>query len=304
MNRTIGKLLLAGVLCLSCAPLVRAQAISSPYTFGSLGLGESQTFIHQQLMGGLSSVTIDKGDFSMVNPASLHALEQTSLQTGSAVSFVEQTTGDSVNNDFNGDFGYFSMGIPLSLKRKIGFGFQIGRVTHVNYVIPQRVNENGEEVVNIFAGQGGINQFKTSLGIQVIEGLSLGVGTSFMFGNIQEQLDKQFTDNRDIFSLRNTKTTYYSGAKFDFGVQYSGQISEKTRFTIGGQVSPGMALNTSADEFLRTYNYNGNYFIDTITSREEATGEQALASGLRCRVKRWSQGSLDGGSRIQRFTME
>ncbi|MBO6517119.1 MAG: hypothetical protein JJ975_11265 [Bacteroidia bacterium] len=276
MNRNVVNLLIGLVCCLVFVGTSAAQTINSPYTFGSLGLLQSQTFVHQQFMGGLSSGLHSKGDFSFVNPASLHALEQTSLQTGSELQLIEQLSGDNTNQDFTGNFGYFAMGIPLSLKRKIAFGAGLSRLSEVDYFIPGEATENGIPVVNVFTGDGGINQFKTGIGGEIFKGFSLGVGANFMFGNIKEQLDKQFQENNEIFSLQNTNTTYYNGVKWNFGVQYTRQIRENSYVTLAGHLSPSSELTTSRDDIMRTYNFDGNFFIDTISSRTDTKSTQGL----------------------------
>ncbi len=276
MNINVVKLLIGGLFCLVSVQKTAAQSMNSPYTFGSLGLIESQTFVHQQFMGGLSSSLHEKGDYSFVNPASLHALEQTSLQTGSGLSFIEQKSGDNVNNQVTGNFGYFSMGIPLSIKRKIAFGVGLVKFTDVDYIIPGETTENGLEVINVFGGHGGLNQFKTSFGAEVFKGFSVGIGASFMFGNIEEKLDKQFPSNNEIFSLQNITTTYYSGVKWNAGVQYTRRVAEESHFTIGVHGSPSTTMTSSADEVLKTYNFDGNFFIDTISTRTGNEGEQGL----------------------------
>lgn len=276
MNKNVVNVLLGSVFCLFSVQKSVGQTVSSPYTFGSLGLLSNQSFVHQQFMGGLASSLYEKGDYSLINPASFHGLEQTSLQTGSEIRFIEQTTADKRNTNFNGNFGYFSMGIPISLKRKIALGVELNKLTEVEYILPGEGVENGVNVTNQFAGRGGIGQFKAGIGGEVFKDFSLGVGATFLFGNIEERLDKQFPQNNEIFSLRRTAITYYNGVKWNFGVQYTGHISDKTEWTFGAHMSPATDMSTGTDEVLRTYNYNGNFFIDTVSNRKDAVGNQGL----------------------------
>lgn len=274
MIKSVVKLFVISALFVSSSALSSAQ--NTPYSFNSLGVLHPQGFAQNQLMGGLASSLTSNGEFNFVNPASLSGLELTSLQTTSFMSFVDQQSGDKRKTFRDGDFGNFALGIPLAGKKHIGFGAGLNRLTNVNYLIPGESVENGENVINLFGGQGGINEFQTALGAEITRGLSVGVGASFLFGNIEEISDKQFPDNATIFSVRNTQTTYFSGVKWKAGVQYNGQIGKSKDWGIGFQVAPSAIANTSKDQLVTTYNYQGNYYIDTLANREEATGEQEL----------------------------
>ncbi len=271
MNRNFVILLLSSLLVLASTEQSAAQAVSSPYTFGSYGLMEPQGFMHQQFMGGLSSTVQSKGDYSVVNPASLHALEQTTLQTGSYLNFINQRAGDKENDEITGDFGYFGMGFPISVKNKIGFSANINRLTDLAYSIPGTAVEDSINVTNLFSGHGGINQFRVGLGAAVFKNFSVGISASFLSGNIQTQFDKQFQENKELYSVRNEAISYYSGVKWNAGVQYAGRIRKKTKFTIGLHASPQSTVTVSTDEQSLTYSYTGNYFIDTVSTK---TGEE------------------------------
>lgn len=269
MNKKLVSLLISSLFVIAPTFKSAAQRVNSPYTFGSYGLLRDQSFMHHQLMGGLSSIVHNKGDFSMVNPASLYALEQTSLQTGIYGNLIDQKTATQSNSEFNGDLGYFALGLPLSLEKHIGLSIGLNQLTDVDYSIPGETTENGIPVTNVFRGHGGINQLQTGLGGQVAKGLSVGIGAAFLSGSIVEEFDKQFPENNEIFSLRNTSTTYFRGVKWNAGVQYNSQFKGGAELTIGLHGSPSTTVTASASQLLRTYNYNGNFFIDTVTSRKD-----------------------------------
>ena len=274
MKEIIHKLLIVAVVVLGCK--LNAFTQTSPYTLGSLGLMQSSGFTQHELMGGLAGSLRDKGDFSLVNPASLSALQETSLQTGSFISLIEQQSATKRKTDSHGDFGQFALGLPISVKKHIGFAAGLNRMTSMDYTIPNTTTENGEDVLNIFAGQGGVNRFQTAVGFQLFKGFSLGLETSFLFGNTEEIVDKQFPSNRNIFSTRNTKTNYYSGVRYTGGVQYTRQFGKSKQFTLGAFATPSSSMTMSRDELVQTYNYQGNFYIDTISNREEAVFTQDL----------------------------
>ncbi|MFT5511705.1 MAG: hypothetical protein ACI8SE_000098 [Bacteroidia bacterium] len=274
MKKILHKLLIATLLVCGFVQVTSGQ--TSPYTLGSLGFMQSAGFTQHSLMGGLSGSLRDKGDFSLVNPASLSALTETSLQTGSFIDIIEQKSATKRNTDNHGDFGHFALGLPISIKKNIGFAAGLNRMTSMDYTIPNTTTENGEDVLNIFAGKGSVNRFQTALGIQVAKGLSLGAEASFIFGNTEEIVDKQFIDNRSIFSTRNTKTNYYSGVRYTGGVQYTGQIFKSKQFVLGLFATPKTSITMSRDELVQTYNYQGNFYIDTISNRKDAQFSQDL----------------------------
>ncbi len=278
MKEVLHKLLVVAVIFIGCKHFAYTQ--NSPYTLGSLGLMQSAGFTQHDLMGGLAGSIRNKGDFSLVNPASLSALQETSLQTGSFVSLIEQKSATKRKTDSHGDFGQFALGLPISVKNHIGFAAGLNRMTSMDYTIPNTTTENGEDVLNIFAGQGGVNRFQTAVGFQIAKGLSLGLESSFIFGNTEEIVDKQFPTNRSIFSTRNTKTNYYSGVRYTGGVQYTRQFGKSKQFTLGAFGTPSSTMTMSRDELVQTYNYQGNFYIDTISNRKDAQFSQELPMEL------------------------
>ncbi len=274
MKKTLIKLLVIGTLGLVSSSELAGQ--TSPYTFGSLGLMKSKGFVQHDLMGGISSNMISANDYSMVNPASLSHIEHTNLQTGSFLSFIDQQSATKRNNNRDGDFGYFSLGLPLSVKKKVGFGASLNRFTALDYSIPGSGIENGESVTNLFAGKGGLSQFTTSFGGQLVDGLSFGVGASFIFGSIEEIVEKQFPESQDVFSVRNTSATFYSGVKYNFGVQYSRQFKKGRQVVVGGHFSPSVSLETSQTQLVQTYNYQGEFFVDTLVERADVSAAQEI----------------------------
>jgi hypothetical protein len=274
MKKTLVKLLVAALIGVSSHQISFGQ--SSPYTLGSLGLMQSAGFTQHDLMGGMAGSFRNKGDFSLVNPASLSALQETSLQTGSFVSFIDQKSDTKRRTDNYGDFGQFALGIPISIKKHIGFAAGINRMTSMDYVIPNTTTENGNDVINVFAGEGGVNRFQTALGAQIFKGFSLGIEANFLFGNTEESIDKQFPSDRDLFSLRRRQTNFYSGVRYTIGAQYTRQIFKSKNIILGMYATPSSTMSIGRDEIVTTYHTIGNYFIDTLANREDSKFTQDL----------------------------
>ncbi|MFT5724550.1 MAG: hypothetical protein ACI9JN_001669, partial [Bacteroidia bacterium] len=57
---------------------------------------------------------------------------------------------------------------------------------------------------------------------------------------------------------------------------YYGQLFKTKTFTIGLHATPGSNVKMSRDEMVTTYNFLGNFFIDTLSNRKEAKFTQAL----------------------------
>ena len=261
--------------CVSVLSMM-AYGQNAPYSFGSLGILESPTLVQHQLMGGLSSTLGSKGDYAIINPASLHGLQETTLQTGSYANRIVQQTSTKRNTDFTGNFGYFSLGIPLSLKDKLGMSFSLLPYSNVDYDITTTADENGAEATNVFQGKGGLNQFNVGFGGELFNGFALGLSASVLFGNIESTWDKQFQNRDDLFSTRNTQKTYFNGFQWNAGVQYIVQMKESKELRIGLHGALASQMNTTTDEVLRTFNHRGEFFIDTISSRGDAEGSREL----------------------------
>lgn len=269
------------ILLLSLSTLVlRAQrSTNSPYSYSGIGLLTDRTFFHQQFMGGTSRAYSNESSYSIINPASLANIRYTSLQMGAALDLVTQRNADQEATSSNGKLGYFNLGLPLLQYPGLAFSFGISPYSQVGYLQQSEVFEDSIEVLNTFEGRGGINSFNFGIGGKIVKGLSAGVSVDVLFGNIVDIRDKNFVDNLDLFNYSDRIDANYSGLKWNFGVQYSGQISKKLEHGVGITFSPNSNMNAKVDRTVISYNSQRRqdgqgevgFRIDSILSEQDVT---------------------------------
>ncbi|MCB9261124.1 MAG: hypothetical protein H6607_01950 [Flavobacteriales bacterium] len=253
-----------------------SQSTSEPYTYGSYGLINSDAFIYQQLMGGLGSTTRNKGSFSLVNPASLSAVKYSILKTGVNLNYVQQQQNNSQASHTKGNLEYFSLGMPL--KKNMGFSVALNQFSNIDYLFNIYSSVDTNTTLDSFNGYGGINQLKLGYGIEVFKGFSVGVGATFLFGNLQDITVRRFTNNSAIFSTVQHSISYFNGAKWNGGVQYNRQIWGEKNLAIGLQGGMESNLKRSTDKLVYTANSVVGYPIDTVLNQKDLATTSKLPS--------------------------
>jgi hypothetical protein len=273
------KLLALGVVLCISAKLSAQNSNNSPYSISGVGILSQKGFMHQRMMGDLNTALDSSGTFSFVNPASLSNTTLTNMEFGASFSNIRQESG-SARNDYNtGKFDYLGLGIPLSLKRKIGFGFGLAEFSNVDYFIINQGIEDSLNTSTAFEGTGGLYQFQLAIGFQVYKGWSAGWTMSPIFGNVQSNIDKNYETNPNKFSYRIRSIDYYSGVSQRAGVQYNGRIKNSIHHSFGATFGFESKLDVSTDRIIRTYNSAGNFFVDTVLNRSDEPRKLTLPSG-------------------------
>lgn len=253
---------------------------NSPYSISGLGILSPNDFMHQRMMGGLNTAMDSSGSFAFSNPASLNNVTLTDMEFGTSLDNVRQTSG-TARNDYNtGRFDYVGLGIPLSLKRKIGLGVGLSQFSNVDYFITNDGVEDSVNTQTAFEGTGGLYQFQLALGFQIYKGWSAGWNTSPIIGTVVSNIDKNYESTPNKFSFRSKTTDYYSGFSHRAGVQYNGRLKNNIHHSFGVSYGFGSELEVNTDKFIRTYNSAGNFFIDTVLRKSDEARTLSLPSSF------------------------
>jgi hypothetical protein len=219
-------------------------------------------------MGGNSLALRDESSFSLSNPASLAWLKYSTMETGISFERVIQNTSEAENIFTKGKMNYFALGLPLSSQKALGFNFGLSPISEVGYFLQSGSVEDSANIINTFDGKGGLTALNFGLGYGLTKGLSVGINADFVFGNINDIRDKQYFQNTDYFSYRDEINSSHSGVKWNFGVQYNGQVSKAIGHQFGFTFSPPADLSVSSTRLARTYNPSGNFYIDTLINTQ------------------------------------
>lgn len=238
--------------------LATAQSGSvSPYS--SAGLGErnfngTQATRH---MGGLDVFT-DSIHANLNNPASYGFLKVTTYSLGihyrntNLASMTESANADDASLD------YLSVSIPAG---KFGFGFGILPYSSVGYRIETLDSATeGQNILNRYEGEGGINQAFLSVGLPLTSFFSIGVSAQYNFGNLFYRTG-QFIEGVDTGTLL-TNQSSISGLNYQYSAQVN--IPIKRKYLLQGMYvyQPEAFLNSQNDRIFYTQSLSNDTVVD------------------------------------------
>ncbi|MGB1554822.1 MAG: hypothetical protein ACPHDX_01820 [Flavobacteriaceae bacterium] len=238
--------------------LAAAQSGSvSPYS--SAGLGErnfngTQATRH---MGGLDVFT-DSIHANLNNPASYGFLKVTTYSLGihyrntNLASLTESANADDASLD------YLAVSIPAG---KFGFGFGILPYSSVGYRIETLDSATeGQNVLNRYEGEGGINQAFLSVGLPLTSFFSFGVSAQYNFGNLFYRTG-QFIEGVDTGTLL-TNQSSISGLNYQYSAQVN--IPIKRKYLLQGMYvyQPEAFLNSQNDRIFYTQSLSNDTVVD------------------------------------------
>ncbi|MGB0316262.1 MAG: hypothetical protein ACPGCO_03800 [Flavobacteriaceae bacterium] len=238
--------------------LAAAQSGSvSPYS--SAGLGErnfngTQATRH---MGGLDVFT-DSIHANLNNPASYGFLKVTTYSLGihyrntNLASLTESANADDASLD------YLAVSIPAG---KFGFGFGILPYSSVGYRIETLDSATeGQNVLNRYEGEGGINQAFLSVGLPLTSFFSIGVSAQYNFGNLFYRTG-QFIEGVDTGTLL-TNQSSISGLNYQYSAQVN--IPIKRKYLLQGMYvyQPEAFLNSQNDRIFYTQSLSNDTVVD------------------------------------------
>ncbi|MEM6719544.1 MAG: hypothetical protein AAF611_09530 [Bacteroidota bacterium] len=231
---------------------------SSPYSLYGLGVPNDTGVGIINSLGKLGFAMPSLTNINDKNPASLGRMTQKSFLFDVGIKAQRETIVNSIVEEsrFNANFSNISLAFPIS--EKSGVGISLIPFTNVGYILIGLEN-NIEGTTDTFFtnvnGSGGLNDFKLSYGYSVTDNFRVGASGSVLFGAIDETETNLIEDTALVI----TEENYYSGFRFDVGLQYD--WSERLSFGLNMK-SPAF-LNGSQARTIETIG------TATITSREE-----------------------------------
>ncbi|MFA4054335.1 MULTISPECIES: hypothetical protein [Duncaniella] len=228
----IKSFLLLAVMAMTAAPAALAQT-TSPYSkFGYGLLGDNATSAQRQ-MGGVGYAMRSGRQINVMNPASYAAIDSLTFlfDMGTDVSMYWRKDNTGSSKDWGGGLEYVTMQFPVT--SYIGVSAGILPYSSVGYAFGSDI-ENG---VATHQGTGGINQLYLGAGVRPFKNFTVGFNASYLFGN---------TFN-DVYAVGSTSSLFEQVMEvqdfhFQFGMQYTLNLSRKNDLTLGVTYSPGKTL--------------------------------------------------------------
>lgn len=231
---------------------------SSPYS--QFGLGDLKgSFLPQnRAMGGLSMGIRKPGlydNINLANPASYSSIELTTFDIGASMDLRKLSkSGVSGKNQFNSTLSHITFGIPVNKFSAISFG--LVPYSDLGYQFKNSGLVDTNRVEYIYGGEGGISKAYLGYGFRINKNLSLGFNVSYLFGSLKENRAFEFVNDLNAFNSRTQYKQSVSGLSFDYALQYSANLSEKTKLILGYTGNAGNDLNSSNNRVTTRYRKN------------------------------------------------
>ncbi len=218
----IKRLVIAWVMCGVVFPYAQ-EGTSSPYSFNGIGELKSKGTVENRTMGSIS-VYIDSTHINLTNPAAYGDLSQTVYTLGLNYNELQITNAEGQSETATaGSIDYLALAFPIN--RKLGVATGVEPFTTVGYRLLS-VNEEVEpNIADRYTGSGGLNRFFLSAGYKLFKGANIGVTAFYDFGRIENQLEREQEDVRNI--VRNEYRSDLSGFQFNVGVSYKHVLNSK-----------------------------------------------------------------------------
>lgn len=315
------KKLLFVLIALIAFNIQAQQGTASPYSFYGIGSLKFKGTVENRSMGGLSIYT-DSIHVNLRNPASLAGSSLTSFGgEGRPVKFTVGGSGNSIKlitdeteeKATSSTFDYLALSIPMG---KFGFGIGLLPYTSVGYKLE---SYDGEDVINRYRGEGGLNKAYFSLGFQLSKELSIGVDANYNFGNIKNSsIEFLYDTNGNLvqYQTREQNRSDLSGLNYNFGLSYKKMINPKLELVSGVTFAPKNTLVSKNQRDFSTIQINSstgselaiNTVDDTLSESEKETdltmpSKFSFGIGLG-RPKSWFLGTEYASQKTSEFKNE
>ena len=218
------------LLVIMFLPDAKSQnSTSSPFSIFGIGEIESRSFGRTTGMGDVGIGYQSENFLNKHNPAALSGIDTLRfiIDVSAAVKISNFVTGSGNNQTTNFSFKSMAAGVRLTKKWTSSVG--LSPFSNVGYTLKDQQHVEGTlDSYNdiLFTGSGGINTFYWANAYELFRGFSLGITSSYIFGNITH------IEETKIFSIKTTHNV--SKINFDFGGQYKHQFGNHTSITVGG----------------------------------------------------------------------
>ncbi|MCF0075058.1 hypothetical protein LZD49_31530 [Dyadobacter sp. CY261] len=249
----IGIISLAITLGWSCTDLatkLKAQGLgNSPYS--SLGMGEfyGDAYSDNTAMGGSGVSTGGGFQINNLNPALWVRNRFTTLDVGLVGQYKSISSGNLRQQNAGGNLAYLSLSFPVTPRWVIGGSLKpYSFIDYENTFIRPVSGSSGVAQYTV-SGKGGVNKASLVNSFQIGRYVSLGLESSYFFGNVRRASDVSLFVNgipSDYMVSLNERNTY-SDVAFRAGgaVRIPIKKENKLNLNVGGTYSFSTSLNST-----------------------------------------------------------
>ena len=235
------------ILLVAILPAGAQITSSSPYSQFGLGDLKGSLLPQNRAMGGLSQGIRKPGlydNINLANPASYSSLELTTFDVGASMDIRNlRKNGISGKNQLNSTLSHINFGIPVNRFSALSFG--LVPYTDLGYQFSNAGLIDTNKVNYIYSGEGGISKAYMGYGFKLGKKFSFGFNLAYLFGNLKQNRAFEFAN--EVTTVFNSRTQYSNsvgGLSYDYGLQFSTEITDKAKFIFGYTGNSGNSINS------------------------------------------------------------
>jgi len=244
----IRKLILNTVAIVCLQQIAFGQNNNSPYSIYGIGDIEQSSFDRTSGMGHSGSALSSNRFMYNSNPASLSGLDDKffNFEMATRAEIINYTGNPiAIGSDASSDLQVKKMSLAIKVKPKWGISAGILPYSTANYSFTANKYIQGADNVFVpayYVGTGSINQFYVSNGYKLFKNFSVGLQSSYLFGQLKQTESISPTYGVDS-ALVTTRNVVVGSLFFKPGFQYNFKLNNDWRVYLGGTATIKTTVN-------------------------------------------------------------
>ncbi|MEC7646133.1 MAG: hypothetical protein VX689_01460 [Bacteroidota bacterium] len=255
---------------------------SSPYS--RFGLGELQQNVLSEFnaFGGASIALSNSTSINPNNPASYASFVSKSflLSTGGWHQTTQLDNGDVTQILNNTGFGHLVLGFPLGTK----FGSSFGMIPFSSTGYEMRTRNSNYNADMNYYGDGGLSKVYFGGAYKDLNGFSLGINASYLFGGLNRRKQLVYDDESFLNSRSNNKINL-TGFYYELGLLYKKGLNENDEFSVGLTINNESSIRAKRTVLVESFEFSGFFEVpqDTFINSVEwgdVTLPKCISTGI------------------------
>jgi hypothetical protein len=248
--------------------LMAQNNTNSPYSRFGIGDLESQAFVRNLGMGGISLGIRDPRYIGFQNPASFSARDSMSyvfeFSLQAKRTYLKTTDQSASGGDIN--LRHVVMAFPITK----WWGTSIGILPYSTLGYQMLVKDSIPGISKVsydYLGEGGLSRFFFGNGFR-LKNFSVGVNFTYLFGGLERTTTLKYLSDPDFSQTQIYSNTYVRDIVMSLGAQYTLELIKNVEFILGGFYESPTKLRTRVSSRVVTLLDLGEsgVVIDTISN--------------------------------------
>jgi hypothetical protein len=269
---------------------------SSPYSRFGIGDVSDQLMPQNIGMGGIATATNIIGGYNsinVINPASYGKITFTTIDVGiysNVITLSKTGYPDARSSNFR--LSHVAFAFPVTKHSALSFGLLPYSEVGYNYkqILPKgfgtsptppgspKVDTNATNY--IYSGDGGLSKAYLGYGINIGRHLLIGANVSYIFGSLQQNQSTEIPALYGVLNSNIEEDNHIGGFNYDYGIQYSIDLSDTKHLILGYSASANSMLNVQntyiVSQYTRDASGNQNVAADSIVNMQSPKAKLQL----------------------------